>query len=285
MRKSNKNHKKFFNLLIGLILIILFLGLLMIKKNKNNSGNNDFRFAVITNQSLEMVSISSQRTMVNVVKVKNSVPVWLPYGPGWYRVEQVKKILNENKNQKIASDLFWYNFGFIPNKVIYSDNEDIWKSNSTLITNLGLINWFRYKFNSGRMLYKEEVFKDDLLVNSEILDEIMSRDFADNRVVNDDLTLSIFNTTSEDGLANFISKRLEWSGFSVVSSESINKKVDSCLFIYGPKTNNGQAFAILNKIFDCESEYNDNLNENEAELYFGHNYVSMINYSSYKRSL
>ncbi|MEI8068168.1 MAG: hypothetical protein WCG91_04495 [Candidatus Shapirobacteria bacterium] len=270
MKKLNKN------LLIGIALIVLFFVLLIIKKDGDRVGNNDFRFAIVTGKSLKMVSISPQRMMVNVLKVGASVPVWLPYGQGWYRVEQIK-------NQKIDNTFFWYNFGFIPNKIIYSEDENVWENNSVLIRNLGLVNWLKYKFNDGRIFNKEEVIKDDLLVNSDILEEVMARDFADNRAVNDDLTLSVFNTTSEDGLANFLSKRLEWSGFSVVSSESTNKKIDKCLFIYGPKTNTSSAWKILNKIFDCKSEYSENLNENEAELYFGDNYVSMVKYSSYKR--
>jgi len=287
MKRSSdkKDYKKYFNLLVVFVLIVLFLGLSLFKKNKENNGNDDFRFAIIGDKSLEMVSISPQRTMVNVVKVSNSVPVWLPYGPAWYRVEQVKQTLSDDKNnQRTANSLFWYNFGFIPDKVIYSNNENIWKNSSTLIANLGLINWVKYEFNSGRMLYKEENIKDDLLNSDDLLDEMMSRDFADSRVSNDDFTLSVFNTTSEDGLASFISKRLEWSGFSVVSSESINKKVDNCLIVYGPKTDTAFGWHILNKIFDCKSEYSDSLNENEAELYFGDNYVSMVKYSSYKRN-
>jgi hypothetical protein len=284
-RSNNKDYKKHFNLFMSVGLIVLFILLLVFIKKKDQLKDNDFRLAVITDQNLEMVSISPQRTMVNVLKIKNTVPVWLPYGPGWYRVEQIKKVLDEKKDQKIDNSFFWYNFGYIPDKIIYSNNEEIWKKDSVLISNLGLMNWLKYKFNSGRMLYKQPgIIKDDLLTKNEMLDEEMSRDFADNRIINSDLTISVFNATSENGLASFISERLEWSGFSVVSSESVNTKIDNCLFIYGPKTKESFAWRTLNTIFDCKSEYSDGLNENEAELYFGDKYVSVVNYSNYKRN-
>jgi hypothetical protein len=95
------------------------------------------------------------------------------------------------------------------------------------------------------------------------------------------LRLSIFNNTSESGLAGFMTKRLEWSGFSVVSTDNNSEIIDKCLIVYGNKTDINYGWKMINKIFNCDKKFNDTLNENELELYFGDNFAGMIKYSTY----
>ena len=100
---------------------------------------------------------------------------------------------------------------------------------------------------------------------------------------NEELRLSIFNNTSESGLAAFVSKRLEWSGFSVVSTDNNNEKIDKCLIVYGNKTDLNYGWKLINKIFSCEKKLDESLNDNELELYFGDSLATMIKYSSYSK--
>lgn len=253
--------------------------MIVLLRNATRTGENDFKIAVISSNSLRMVSISPGRKMINTVILNGEMPIWVPYGGGWYRINQIDKIIN--KEEKSTQDLLYYNFGFIPDKSIYSENGEVWKSNKFLIGNIGLIGWVKFKFNQYTMLKKEEELSEDWGRANDLLDEIMPRDFADNRIVNDELRLSIFNATNENGLANFIGKRLEWMGYSVVSSDNTTDKIDNCMVVYGPKTETSFAFLTLNNMFDCQKKYEDGLNENEAELYFGEKYVSVVKYSSY----
>jgi hypothetical protein len=131
------------------------------------------------------------------------------------------------------------------------------------------------------MLLKQEKINGSLGENELFLDEIMVRDFSESRINNEELRLSIFNNTSEGGLAGFITKRLEWSGFSVVSTDNNEEKVNKCLMIYGNKTDLNYGWEMINKIFDCDKKKDVTLNENELELYFGDSLASMIKYSSY----
>ncbi len=278
--KPEKNLQR--KLLLVLAILLVLAVFVFYVRSDLKKGNNDYKIALVSNNKLEMISISPERKMINVLRVDGNVPVWIPNGPGWYRINQMEKILN--RNSKNTKDLFFYNFGFVPDREIFSENENAWKNASELIGDLGLVNWISFKFNQDSMLLKDEEIKDDLNKSATVLDELMPRDFSDNRVLNDDLSLSVFNATGESGLANFIGKRLEWAGYSIVSSDSTSDKIDGCAINYGPKSDLNYAFKLLDKVFDCKKNYDDNLNENEAELYFGENYVSMVKYSSYQQN-
>jgi hypothetical protein len=227
------------------------------------------------------VSISKDRKMINVLNLDKETDVWIPGGMSWYKNTRVKNILEQEKKLMIAKDIFWYNFGFFADKVLVLDSINDWKSDFILIKNLGPFNWIWYKSNYGKMLLKTEKINGRLNENNNILDEIMIRDFSESKLNNEELRLSIFNSTSQSGMAAFISKRLEWSGFSVILTDNNNEKIDKCLIVYGDKTNLSYGFKMINKIFDCDKKYSENLNENELELYFGDNLASMIKYSSY----
>lgn len=272
-----------FNLLVGLLILflLLFLILLSFVIHRDKDEKLDYKLGILANDGIALVSISKERKMINVLNLDKETEVWIPGGMSWYQNSKVKNILEQEKKISIVKDVFWYNFGFFVDKVLVLDSVDNWKNNSVLIKNLGLFNWINYKFNYGKMLLKPEEIKGKLDENELLLDEIMVRDFSESKLNNEELRLSVFNNTSQNGMAAFISKRLEWSGFSVISADNNNEKIEKCLIVYGNKTDLSYGFRMINKIFDCDKKYNENLNENELELYFGDSLASMIKYSSY----
>jgi len=270
MKNIRKIKKTNIKLIIGFCLLLflftfIFVGFL---KKKDRDINLDHKLAVIGKDGVIMVSISNERKMINLLTLEGEV--LLEFNDMW-----------KKENKKLGKNIFWYSFGFYPDKILILDSLNQWKDDKTLINNLGFLKWLKYKKNYGRMLLKEEKIKNKLNENDLILDEIMVRDFSESRLNNEELRLSVFNNTNEAGLANFIAKRLDWSGFSVVSVENNNEKIDNCLIVYGNKTDLNYGWKIINKIFDCDKKNDENLNENELEIYFGDNFASMINYSSY----
>jgi hypothetical protein len=262
-------------LVLGLIIFFSFWG------GKEKSRNLDYKLGIIAKDGIALVSISNERKMINELNLGGEVDVWIPNGMSWYNNTKVKNILEQEKKLDLAKDMFWYNFGFFPDKVLVLNSVSQWKSDSVLIKNLGIFNWLKYKINYGKMLLKQEKIDGTLGENELFLDEIMVRDFSESRINNEELRLSIFNNTNESGLASFMAKRFEWSGFSVVSTDNNNEKVDKCLIVYGNKTDLNYGWIMVNKIFDCDKKKDETLNENELELYFGDNLASVIKYSSY----
>lgn len=271
------------NLLIGLLILfsLLFLVLLSFIIHRDKDKKLDYKLGILANDGIALVSISKERKMINVLNLDKETEVWIPGGMSWYKNTKVKNILEQENKISLTKDVFWYNFGFFTDKVLFLDSVNNWKNDYTLIKNLGLFNWIGYKFNYGKMLLNPEKIIGKLDENEIVLDEIMVRDFSESKLNNEELRLSVFNSTSQNGMAAFISKRLEWSGFSVISADNNDEKIDKCLIVYGNKTDLSYGFRMINKIFDCDKKYNENLNENELELYFGDNLASMIKYSSY----
>lgn len=275
------------NIKIGLFLLLGLVVLLLISllKKKDNNQNLDYKLGVIADNGIALVSISSERKMINVLNLGTEIDVWVSAGTSWINNTKVKNVLEKNKKMDLSKDIFWYNFGFVTDKVLVLNSVDDWKNDSILIDNLGFGNWIKYKLTYDQMLLKKEQI-DGLLKDNEILlSEIMVRDFSESRLNNEELRLSIFNNTNESGLASFITKRLEWSGFSVISSDNDDEKIDKCLIVYGDKVELNYGWKMINNILNCNKRYDQTLNENEIELYFGDNFASVIKYSSYVNSI
>jgi len=271
MRNIKTRSKINLKLILGIILL-LFLAVLMsisFFKKENNNKNLDYKLGIIATDGIALVSISNERKMINVLNI------------GEESSNQFKNILGKEKDIEIIKQIFWYNFGFFPDKILTLNLTNEWKDNDVLINNLGFLNWFKYKKDYGKMLLKQEKINGLLKENELVLDEILVRDFSESKLNNEELRLSIFNNTNESGLASFMTKRLEWSGFSVVSTDNDIQKIDNCLIIYGQKVDQNYGWKIINKIFDCDKKFDENLNENEMEIYFGDKLASMIKYSNY----
>jgi len=270
-------------LFLGLVLL-LFLSILILigfLKNRDKNESLDYKLGIIASDGIVLVSISNERKMINVLNLGPEVDVWIPYGMSWYNSTKIKNILEQEKKMDLMKDVYWYNFGFLTDKILVLNSVNDWKKDSVLIDNLGFLNWLKYRINYDKMLLKEEKIEESLNQKELFLSEIMVRDFSESRLSNEELRLSIFNNTSESGLAGFMTKRLEWSGFSVVSADNSEGKIDKCLIVYGDKVDLNYGWKMINKIFDCDKKYDQTLNENELELYFGDNLASMIEYSSY----
>lgn len=282
---KNVKTKKILNLKLFLgLALLLFLAILILVgflKKRDKNENLDYKLGIIASDGIALVSISNERKMINVLNLGPEVDVWIPDGMSWYNSTKVKNILEQEKKADLMKDVFWYNFGFLTDKILVLNSVNDWKKDSVLVDNLGFLGWLKYRINYDKMLLKEEKIDGSLDQNELFLSEIMVRDFSESRLNNEDLRLSIFNNTSESGLASFMTKRLEWSGFSVISADNNEGKIDKCLIVYGDKVDLNYGWKMINKIFDCDKRYDQTLNENELELYFGDNLASMIKYSSY----
>ena len=258
-------------LMIGLGLSLIFWGAFFLIKKTSMEGS-DFKLAILADDGVALVSISPERKMINVLRLKDDAKLWIPGGLGWYRNVVVKGLLKQEKKMDKASELFFYNFGFKADKLLVTDKIDDWK----------IKYWLKYRLNVGKMLLKEEIINRDIIEEENLLDEVMVRDFSETNLAKEDLKLSIFNLTNINGLANFIARRFEWLGFSVVSTESlVDMEVDDCLIKYGSEVDKSLGWKTINKSITCKQEYDENLNKGEIEFYFGDNFSSMIKYPSY----
>lgn len=283
--KSINSHKKN-NLKVLASLAILFLLLLIVlsgllKEKDKKYKNLDNKIGLIATDGVALLSISNERKMINFLSLEKEVEVWLPGEGVWEKNNKVAKMLLVDNKNKMAKDMFWYNFGFFTDKIIFLESVNDWKNDSLLLNNLGFIEWVKYKISYDKMFLKKEQIRGALTDNEILLGEIMVRDFSESSINNEELRISIFNNTNETGLATFIGKRFEWSGFSVISTDNNNEKVESCLAIYGDKVEESFSWNMIKNIFYCDTRYDQNLNEGELELYFGDNLPSVINYSSY----
>lgn len=283
--KSINSHKKN-NLKVLASLAILFLLLLIVlsgllKEKDKKYKNLDNKIGLIATDGVALLSISNERKMINFLSLEKEVEVWLPGEGVWEKNNKVAKMLLADNKNKMAKDMFWYNFGFFTDKIIFLESVNDWKNDSLLLNNLGFIEWVKYKISYDKMFLKKEQIRGVLTDNEILLGEIMVRDFSESSINNEELRISIFNNTNETGLATFIGKRFEWSGFSVISTDNNNEKVESCLAIYGDKVEESFSWNMIKNIFYCDTRYDQNLNEGELELYFGDNLPSVINYSSY----
>lgn len=268
MKKNRK--KKILGLIVLLLLVLMAIIPLFFKKTEKGS---DYRIGVMADDGLAIVSISKGRQMINVLKIEPDSQIWIPKGMGWYRGEVIKKILLQEKKEYLFSDILFYNFGFVADKIVSVKKVDDWKSKF----------WLRLR-QANNYLNKEEWLKGDVDKNDDFLDRVMVRDFSETKLVDEDLKLSVINLSEANGLANFMTKRIERMGFSVISVSSDEEmNLDKCLILYGDEIETTFSWKLVDKLFDCNKTNDSSLNENEIEFYFDDNFSTMIKYPSYKK--
>lgn len=268
MEKNKK--KKILGLAVLLFLTVAVVMSLWFEKTEKGS---DFRIGVMADDGVALVSISKGRQMVNVLKMEPDSQVWIPQGMGWYRSEVVKKILHQEKKEYLAKDTLFYNFGFVADEVVSVRKMDDWKSKF----------WLRLRQTSN-FLNKEDWLKGDVDKNDDFLDRVMVRDFSETKIIDEDLKLSVINLSDANGLASFMTKRIERMGFSVISvSSDEDTTLNKCRVLYGNEVEETFSWKLIDKLFDCDKSKDSSLNENEIEFYFDDNFSTMIKYPSYKK--
>jgi len=265
---------------IGIFLTLLVIFFLY----KNRAWwNGDYRLGIVTPSGISIVSMSPKREMTNVLTVGEEVEVWLPGGMGWYASNRVKKIFEMDKNKDLIDKMFYYNFGFLPDKVMYLDSVENWQG-WALVKSLGWGKWCRYKLGEGDWFLKTEKFNQSLLADEERLNKILSRDFSEENLNNSGIKMMVINKSEEDGLGAFVTKRLEWMGFNVVEVKN-GEKSDNGRVVIGKQNENAlikKYSEKLAKIYNVPIEIDERLLPEEMELELGANYTSMVKYNSYK---
>lgn len=253
--------------ILGIIIFILFIfggGMCL----KNKWTDNDLRMVEVSDRGIILRTMSWQRGMVNELEIEPQVLVWIPKGMGWYRSGDIQKLIVQEKKPELLKDILFYNFGFIPN----------------LEGNIDWLNQVRYFFKKNEMMIKKETITNSLNKSTDLLNEILPRDFADSRMLREDIRVSVYNWGQSNGLAKFVATFLERSGVTVLgvdaSDEGEDKKI--CQINYGPETQESFAGRTINENFkECEINNDGGLNNGEIELFFGDNYSSMLNYPSF----
>jgi hypothetical protein len=266
-------------------LIILGVGLvILIVLGVKSGNNNDFKMAIVGDNGIMIRSVSWQRGMVNELWVDGGVEVWVPGGMGWYQSDKIGKLLNQEKKTYLANEVMFYNFGFVPDIVVWG-NDDNWLSNAAVIKKWGIANYLKFLAVKPRMMVKQETINTNLTAEQDFLNEVIQRDFADSRLLGEDLRLTVYNVGQSQGLANFMARILEWSGFEVVGVDNYAGEIkDDCLVNYGQAAETSYGLKILKKEFgNCQFQKDEELDPMTVELYFGDSYSQMLNYQSYNQ--
>lgn len=267
--------------ILGIVMVVWVVWWII---NNNWNGKNDVRIGIIADNGLALINLSSKRKIINYLTVDPEVEVWIPRGLGWYRAGRVKKIMETEKKQELANELFFYNFGFFPEKVIRLSNKENTNSNRFWMKELGGLGFVRWWFGRDSYMTKREEIKRSLVGEGAILDEIMMRDFADTRLIESEFRLSVVNGSEVQGLANFLSQKLGWEGYTINSIENIEKVSEKCIVNINNSKKNDILLMELKKILSqCDFRIIEDLGTNEVEIILGEGYGQMLNYNNYIR--
>jgi hypothetical protein len=277
-------NKRSLNLLIMWLLLVFFLVVVAVFKLNKWNGKDDFRIGIYTDDKIALLNISPDRKMVNFFEISDETEVWIPQGLSWYKVDKIRSILEEEEKKDLADDVLFYNFGFLADKIVWKKDVNFWKNDWNLLNYLGAIGWLNYRLGINNWLVKTETYQGNIAEDRAIIREWAFRDFADNKIINGEVKLSVINTTTQNGLGTFIGNLLEFAGFSVVSIDSLAENMERCKFVYGREVENTYEFLVIDKLWDCENILDETLDEWNAELYFGEEEVLMLKYSNYVRS-
>ena len=269
------------NLIIGgggLVLVFLLVLCGLIKKSWN--GKDDIKFGIIADNGIEIIVVSPKRRMINYLTIGENVEVWIPKGLSWYKANRIKKILRSEKKENLGEEIFLYNFGYGPDKILYLEKISETDSERFWFDNLGFWGWMRLVGQRDEMVTKKEKIESSLENAGGILDEVMLRDFADNRVLASENKLNVINASDISGLANFVGEKLGWMGITINSLENGEKYDGVCELKTNEET--GIVLELLKrKFWECGFSKSSELSEGEIELVLGEKYASSIDYDSF----
>ncbi len=270
--------------LVGIIGIVVFF--VDIRRGLGVFFKNDYRLAIMADNGIGLVNISPNRGMVNVVYFSDKdTYIWVPGGYGWYRADKISGLLRQEKKRELDDDIFFYNFGFRADAVIWVSDLNNWDQWSQMSGKIGLIPSVFFKWRSSNMFFKEENIIGEIWENV-ALDEILRREFSDNVLVEEGIRLSVYNATTKDWLAGFLSDRLTWAGLSVLSvGDWSGESIDKCRIIYKDNLEETKTFAFLRDKFNsCDFVADNQMAEKEIEIVIDSVWAEMINYSTYVRT-
>lgn len=231
-------------------------------------GKNDFRIGIISDEKVSVLVLSPSRRMINRIETQGNTPMLVNGGYGWYEANKLKKLLKQEKNENLAKEIFFYNFGVVVDRIEWSDK-------GFTLENLGILGYLKFRLTEDNYLSNKEILTTDKDKNDELLGEIALRDLADNLILSQDIKISVYNTSNTLGVASFMGKRLDWMGLTVIeTNNAVEEKIDNCKVI------NGSEYLIkkLKSLWNCEYVTDNKLDSNEMEIYFGEKFAKMLKY-------
>jgi len=269
-------------LIVGVILFMVSIFGLSKKIWPDRRLGADVRLICLGENSLEMVSLSKERNMINRIKIGNEVEIWIPGGLGWYRIGSLQKLLDQEKNSEKIYEIGFYNFGFLADDYVRIDETGC-GNDSQYIKVMGVWNWLSFKFNRDNYLLKEEEITD-LERDSQNLMEVLSRDMSDSRILDEGVRLGVYNNSQESGLAGMLGNIFEMAGMAVVLVDSGEQEGgEVCELRYKDEDFlTSSSFKLLKKGLGCVEKVDERVVEGEVEIYLNQAYAEMINYPSYR---
>ncbi|HRS23058.1 MAG TPA: LytR C-terminal domain-containing protein [Candidatus Woesebacteria bacterium] len=262
-----KKHSRRINRIAWLIFggLILLLALAFLENDFKWDGKRDMRIGIITDENLAVLVISPERRMINRVETSARTPIFIGRGYGWYEADKVKKLLIQEKKPTLAEEIFFYNFGIIPDKIE-------WQDRGVTPESLGLLGFFRLRLNEANYLRNKEILGENREENEALLDEVAVRDLADSNLLQANIKVTVYNGSEVSGLAAFLGKRLDWFGFTVIGTDNSPDKDDDYCRI------NASEKIRIDLPWNCDLTIDKSLNIDEIEIYFGEKFAEMLQY-------
>jgi len=260
---------------LGITLVVVTIFLLA-------ERGGEVALGVVADDDVGLVMVSAKRRMINVLEISGEEKLWIPGGWGWYAGNKLKKLAQQEKWLELPANIWFFNFGFSPDRVVTAEKFDDWQDDGWWLKTLGWRNWWLWrKAKEEWVVNKVKVDKlgDFLETKGE---KVMVRDFARSGVLSSEKKLSVFNTTGLSGMADFLANRLTWAGWTVAESGNREERVEKCAIRFGGKGLGTE----LKKVVDgwgCWISGEKEIGENEVEIILGDGWGEMIKYRSYSK--
>lgn len=273
----NYRKEKIVGIVMGMVIVLFAWGW---GKLPINGQQQDYRLAVLTPNELGIISLSGERKLVSEMKIDGSTAVWIPGGWGWYRADRIKRIIDqESKQPELLAKILYYNFGFVADGIITVTNFDDWNNYGVLLSKVGLWRTWQIKTELNQWLVNQTIMKSELKGNQQ-LETILMRDFSDSTLSQQASLLTIINGSTYQGMADWLSKRLTYQGFTVLGVESSNLTDIKCQVVADKTKQNNLMMTTLINQFGCQKKIMA-LGSDQIELYIGSKFGEMLKYPSY----
>lgn len=232
--KTRRNARKPPVWRIGWVVLLCIVGVLGFVRIQNVTG--DYKIVTWGEEEIELITVSPERGLDIRVELPSSLRVWIPDGYGWYSLPSGQKLIAKEAKAKLYAKTIFLNFGFLPDKVITPT-----MSMKEKVATYTDWHWWYWKIKGKRLAVRRIMLDGGITTIDNKLDASYWGN-AINNIWTTNLgelpTIAILNASREDGWAEYISHRFEWSGWWVTKLGNADEVVgDSwCQWVWYSRT-------------------------------------------------
>lgn len=256
MRKEKKSLGFWFYLSL---LVFGFLGFCFYYSYQSWNRKRDFLLVFLGREELHLLNFSPAREAVNWYVLDSDISLLVPGGYGWYPVNSLAGLIQQEDKEGLADEILFMNFGLIADRIVLTSFDkadglgDLLKQSGIGFLSRWKLKFFAEKnYNPGPFRIKDglvEVNEERKSIDRNWWLGAWVRDLADSEIIERDFSLEILNGGAGNGSALRMGELMSMAGLNVTKVADLSDEDGNCRVEYRPGVGKTRTLYNWRKVF------------------------------------